>query len=753
MIGTQELLLILLLFVLPFIPWLWMLIDCLKRPDDKFAIGGNNAKLIWVLVIVFTGLIGALLYYFLIKRSKTSIEIMTVVVLLLFLVTDAKAITGDSNADYTRTHEPISSTGSRYVWEEGMEPILNLTPLNSDIFYYDIDSSAGSEIMDIDLGDPAQRTVGLNRLTYKTSAFNISFRYRQFGNYSAIGFLGEKYLAAYTNDSKIAEKPVNLLSRRILAKILIDENGAHSLIPASIQEKQYGRNLSLNSGYDLHVRDVNTTSETAVISILRNGIEVYHKVVEPGYIVVYEKEVDKVDSIYDYQKYTLNELPGSLPVIAIHVDSIKAEEGNAAVIIDGIFQLADVYTDIDSEDGLLGIAEVSENGILMKNRMNANLSISGNMDFVNVQGAYISPIYLMNQIKLKLANSKTLRFFVYDENMRSERRGSVYSKTNPVMAWDGLNFPGFWYNIDSNSFSEKLEIINISGRKIPRGNLRYITGVKSPLEVAGVKGSGKYGLNASFMVFGIGTEKYTAVNGKSTELSKILIEHTSSQYDKKLFSQDEVWELGEGYNLTIKSLDVRSSDPWRALLSFSHNGAVLKESWVRSGDFFSYSENTSSSQIKAPKFFTYVDAIFVGSWSDVVQLRYTFLTSDNITRIQKGDRIGVFRVIDVEPDFMTMENDIDIYLRPGSHLNLIGNLSFRVADSNELRFYPSNTKGQEISEESEEAPKVQSSINQSANISETQSRYDEQKKVTGFEAVLAITILLILYKIGKRRIK
>ncbi len=42
--------------------------------DDKFAIGGNNAKLIWVLVIVFTGLIGALLYYFLIKRSEASTE-------------------------------------------------------------------------------------------------------------------------------------------------------------------------------------------------------------------------------------------------------------------------------------------------------------------------------------------------------------------------------------------------------------------------------------------------------------------------------------------------------------------------------------------------------------------------------------------------------------------------------------------------------------------------------------------------------
>ncbi len=64
MIGAQELFFVLLLLI----PWLWMLIDCLKRPDDKFAIGGKYAKLIWVLVIIFTGFIGALLYYFLIKR-------------------------------------------------------------------------------------------------------------------------------------------------------------------------------------------------------------------------------------------------------------------------------------------------------------------------------------------------------------------------------------------------------------------------------------------------------------------------------------------------------------------------------------------------------------------------------------------------------------------------------------------------------------------------------------------------------------
>ncbi len=72
MIGVMELFLILpfvILIILGFIFWLWMLIDCLKRPDDKFATGGNYAKLIWILVIIFTGFIGALIYFFLVKKK------------------------------------------------------------------------------------------------------------------------------------------------------------------------------------------------------------------------------------------------------------------------------------------------------------------------------------------------------------------------------------------------------------------------------------------------------------------------------------------------------------------------------------------------------------------------------------------------------------------------------------------------------------------------------------------------------------
>lgn len=44
--------------------WLWMLIDCLVHEPSE-----GNDKLIWVLVIIFTHFVGALIYFF-VQRPK-----------------------------------------------------------------------------------------------------------------------------------------------------------------------------------------------------------------------------------------------------------------------------------------------------------------------------------------------------------------------------------------------------------------------------------------------------------------------------------------------------------------------------------------------------------------------------------------------------------------------------------------------------------------------------------------------------------
>ena len=44
--------------------WIWMLIDAITRIPSA-----GNTKLIWILVVIFAGIIGALIYYF-VQRPK-----------------------------------------------------------------------------------------------------------------------------------------------------------------------------------------------------------------------------------------------------------------------------------------------------------------------------------------------------------------------------------------------------------------------------------------------------------------------------------------------------------------------------------------------------------------------------------------------------------------------------------------------------------------------------------------------------------
>lgn len=58
MVGVFELLI--LLVVIPgIIFWVWMLAECATRESDA-----GNARLVWVVIILFAGIIGAAIYFF-----------------------------------------------------------------------------------------------------------------------------------------------------------------------------------------------------------------------------------------------------------------------------------------------------------------------------------------------------------------------------------------------------------------------------------------------------------------------------------------------------------------------------------------------------------------------------------------------------------------------------------------------------------------------------------------------------------------
>ena len=51
--------------------WIIALVDVAKRKDDEFPSGGENIRLVWVLLLVFIW-ISSIPYYFLVIKNKSS---------------------------------------------------------------------------------------------------------------------------------------------------------------------------------------------------------------------------------------------------------------------------------------------------------------------------------------------------------------------------------------------------------------------------------------------------------------------------------------------------------------------------------------------------------------------------------------------------------------------------------------------------------------------------------------------------------
>jgi uncharacterized membrane protein YsdA (DUF1294 family) len=64
LLGVILMLIIVALFIWTFVFWILMLVDSIKRKYKE-----DSEKIVWVLVIIFTGIIGALIYYFIVKAK------------------------------------------------------------------------------------------------------------------------------------------------------------------------------------------------------------------------------------------------------------------------------------------------------------------------------------------------------------------------------------------------------------------------------------------------------------------------------------------------------------------------------------------------------------------------------------------------------------------------------------------------------------------------------------------------------------
>ena len=276
-----------------------------------------------------------------------------------------------------------------------------------------------------------------------------------------------------------------------------------------------------------------------------------------------------------------------------------------------------------------------------------------------------------------------------------EIRGTVMSQDTGIIvnpSWDAQSFAGFYYDIKNN---QNTEYLNITGQDlselnitwtIEEKNLVYQTG-KADVEFKGHEKEGQNVIDNSevykdkYAVVGWKGEKWIAVKGNANKLTKLAFE--MGKNDQKNITTGETWALGSGYELTINAVDVNAS-PSQVRFSLKKDGALIDEGISSEGMVY-YKTQTIMGESNALLFAVYVDSIF----PDLVQFRYAWLTdADSAIEINTSDTFDAFKVIEASKDKIVLENDRSVSLSKNTEVKLLGDIAFKIADSENLRFYP-----------------------------------------------------------------
>ncbi len=591
-------------------------------------------------------------------------------------------------------------------------------------FFYDLDENIGKEKLQIlqPILTANQRTIDINRLVYYTGAdqkrlkvvteasgnnagaANISGlccigpgQAFEDGNYYTAGWQGDKYVALNGKVDKLG--------------MLAIEQGASS---ADKKTLTVGETWEIGDGWKLTAQSINAkaTPRQAWLVLSKDGNKKDEKVISTGTI--------DARPIYTYiEKSFCGET--DVPVFITYLDSVFSGATSDMLQLRYTWLIASTCTEIKSDSGY-GVFKV------------ANIDTAGRMLELRNTGTPVtlsrdSTVDLMGNLMFKIADRDDILRFM-PVTLRTlpgnyEIRGAVWDQnsingfggTGTATTWNVYNFEGFFYDLNDDLGKEELQVLqtdlNANLRTIGSSRLVYKTGAQPKMlnavkaafsgnttaaEISGLccTGSGRTFQDGSYYTAGWQGDKYVALNGKINKLSKLAIEQGTSSADKKTLTVGETWEVGDGWTLTANSIDAKST-PRQAWITLIKDGVkkddkVITTGTVNAEPTYTFVEKSLCGETDVPVFVTYLDSVFSGATTDMLQLRYTWLISSTCKEIWSGDKYGVFQVVNIDTAGRKLElqNTANaVTLTPDSTINLMGNLTFSVADRTEvLRFYP-----------------------------------------------------------------
>ncbi len=575
-------------------------------------------------------------------------------------VTATNITTGYSNSTYWNlTVRPKTyETGNR-IWDASKEMSLTYTwnPMSFYAFYYNLNSNVGNEALKIMLDDREDRNIQEDTLVYSTVPENVSFDYGEWGRYNVIGFMAEKYFAAYTaaTSHEITGSRISVLNNKQLHRILMDDDTRRAVYA--------GSTLTLSEGYVLKVKDVDITGgKIVLLSLLKDGSEVDTTAVQAGGTYVYTKKVGTVSE---------------LPIIAVHIDTVFAGREANAAFMKGIFQISESFISVNNGNryGIMEITGASDTGITMANKNSLSLSPGSVND-------------VMGEIKIIVAdNSSVLRFAPMVKRAGTyEVRGTVSQDIDANFDWNPLNFEGFYYNINEDVGSEKLSLTR-SDRSVGAKKLVYTT---TPQSV-----SFTYNDFGSYKVVGFMADKYFAgYTSNSTGITSTAISTINSKQLHKVLTDDDARRavyagstltLSEGYVLKVKDVDITGGKI--VLLSLLKDGNEVDTTAIEAGKTYVYTKKVGTVS-ELPIIAVHIDTVFAGREANAAFMKGIFQISESYTSVNQGDDYGIMEITQVSDTSIEMKNPSSLSLSQASTIDVMGKIKFKVADSGEVRFYP-----------------------------------------------------------------
>ncbi|MFV9629942.1 MAG: S-layer protein domain-containing protein [Methanosarcinales archaeon] len=559
-------------------------------------------------------------------------------------------ITKDSDPKTIKVNSKTYESGNR-IWdkEEDMSDIFyTWTPQSFSGFYYNLDTNEGKEtltIKDID------RSIENDDIVYVTEPIVKEFECDDFGNYSVIGFMAERYFAGYEEDS-IMNDGFSLLDEEILSRVLIDDDESQMI--------KSGIPLVLEEGYEFRVTEYAASGDDVMVALFKDGESIYETILSEGNTFTYKKDMGSADDI---------------PIIALHVDTVFRGMETSTISIDGIFQISDDYISVEDGDefGLMEIDGVDSGQITMVNSNDVSLKKGKTFN-------------LMGKINIEVGNCDELRFaFAVDtsEPGTYELRGTVTQ--DETYTWTPLNFEGLLYDMDSGDKKETLYIERegIDDRGISRGDLSYNT---SPISM-----NFEYSGWDDYESIGFMGEKYFAGYEDNSIEKKGVSLMNKGYLGKILIDEDEKHTLYVGNSLPLAEgysfrIDEISQDGDSIMVALLRDGEEIKSDIINDDSTYTHTKEVDDEDV--PVIAIHIDNIFRGMETNSIFVNGIFQISEDFKKIEEGDSYGNMEIDSVTKNYIKMSNDGSMTLGKGDTISIMGDIKIKVADDDTVRFYP-----------------------------------------------------------------